>query len=97
MVYLKTFESYLEGGRAPLYHFTFSVNVLKSDEMRNRIPARDKNGEKKIKSNSYTRSSTYSDNSPITTIRIKLDTIPCTTSKRVKSLSFLSKPFACID
>jgi len=35
MDYIKAFESYLEGGRAPLYHFTRELTaILESDKLK---------------------------------------------------------------
>ena len=80
MKFIQTFESYLKGGRAPLYHFTYRLaDIVRDDLMKMKKPAVDKLGNRtsddrylQLKSNSYTRSQTYSDGGQAA--RICLDT-----------------------
>lgn len=78
MKFLQTFESYLKGGRAPLYHFTSKHkldNILSDDVLKIHGPSKDKNGkgrgDDQIKSISLTRYSSLSGGS--TQVRIALD------------------------
>lgn len=54
MYYIKSFseitESYLRGSRAPLYHFTHSIeNIIKSDKLLAKPPAYDRHGKRNEK------------------------------------------------
>ena len=58
MNYIKTFESYLGGGRSPIYHFTNRIKaIITSDILKTSYPSADKFGNinEKIKSISLTR------------------------------------------
>jgi hypothetical protein len=76
MDYIKTFESYLEGGRAPLYHFTRGlIPILESDKLKPGMSVEDNFGSSLRgvgfkKSISFTRMSSLSSYGEI---RIKFD------------------------
>ena len=76
MIYIKTFESYLKGGRSPLYHWIKGLgNLIEKDTLYMGNPAMDKffrrhKNKDQIKSLSFSRSPNFSYGS----VRIVLDT-----------------------
>jgi len=79
--FIQTFESYLKGARAPLYHFTYhsrAINIIKDDKLKCSSPSRDKRGKGRsrsdqLKSISLTRNASFSGMGSSTRISLDVD------------------------